>query len=71
MKITRVETYRTVVFSIEHDGEEFEIIYREDGDECFIPVWDVRDDGNDELPFGELRTELIQLAYKYLGHDTI
>ena len=67
MKITRVDTYKTLVFSMVFNGHEYTITHREDADGYIVPVWEVKDEENDELAGGELRTSLIQMAYDYIN----
>ena len=55
--------YKTIIFDFEDDENEYTVTYNESGDEVWIPVWDVRCDG-EEVEVDELREKLIDLAKK-------
>jgi hypothetical protein len=65
IKLTGQTEYTTIIFNFEDDENEYTVTYNENGDEVWVPIWDVRCDG-EEVEENELREKLINLAYKSL-----
>jgi len=63
IQLTGQTEYKTIIFDFEDDENEYTVTYNESGDEIWIPVWDVRCDG-EEVEVDELREKLINLAKK-------
>ena len=65
IKLTGQTEYTTIIFDFADDENEYTVTYNENGDEVWVPIWDVRCDG-EEVEENELREKLINLAYKSL-----
>jgi len=65
IKLTGQTEYTTIIFDFADDENEYTVTYSENGDEVWVPIWDIRCDG-EEVEENELREKLINLAYKSL-----